>query len=73
MEKYFLKLTNDLINQSKLDYYPILVDDEVKLLNYSLKTYYLKEILHVISSKYPKLIIENLRKSDFHGTNGKKP
>ncbi|WP_281627777.1 hypothetical protein [Traorella massiliensis] len=66
LEKYFLKLTNDLINQSKLDYYPILVDDEVKLLNYSLKTYYLKEILHVISSKYPKLIIENLRKSDFY-------
>lgn len=66
LKKYFLKLTNDLINQSRLDYYPILVDDEVKLLNYSLKTYYLKEILHVISSKYPKLIIENLRKSDFY-------
>ena len=42
------------------------MDDELKLLNYSLKTYYLKEILHVISSKYPKLIIENLRKSDFY-------
>ena len=66
LDSYLNSLVQFINNFSQYDYYPLISDDELHKIEYSLKTYYLREILTLISSKYPDHIIQNLEKNEFY-------
>ena len=66
LDSYLNSLVQFINNFSQFDYYPLISDDELHKIEYSLKTYYLREILTLISSKYPELMIQNLEKNEFY-------
>lgn len=66
LDSYLNSLVQFINNFSQYDYYPLISDDELHKIEYSLKTYYLREILTIISSKYPEHIIQNLEKNEFY-------
>ncbi len=66
LDSYLNSLVQFINNFSQYDYYPLISDDELHKIEYSLKTYYLREILTLISSKYPEHIIQNLEKNEFY-------
>lgn len=66
LKSYFSSLVHSINNLNQIDYYPLITDDEIHKLDYSLKTYYLREILTILSCKYPDYIIQNLEKNSFY-------